>query len=61
MVRDYKINCDKCLRNKETKHVKEIMNITETPSSSFEVIEIDTVSPLRILNNNRFILTMQYE
>ena len=61
MVRDYIMNCDKCLRNKQTKHIKEEMNITETPTSSFETIEIDTVGPLRISNSYRYILTMQCE
>ena len=60
MFRGYIINCDKCLSNKQTKHIREKMNITETPSSSFETIEIDTVGPLRISNNYRYILTLHY-
>ena len=36
------------------------MNITETPSSWFETIEIDTVGPLRS-KNYRYILTMHCE
>ena len=35
------------------------MTITENPSNSFEIIEIDTVGFLRISNGYRYILTMQ--
>ena len=59
MVSDYIINCNKCLKNKQNKHVREEMTITETPSNSFEIIEIDTVGFLRISNGYRYILTMQ--
>ena len=59
MVRDYVKNCDKCLRNKQTKNIKEEMIITDTPTTSFEIVEIDTVGPLRLSNGYRYILTMQ--
>lgn len=61
MVRDFINKCDKCLRNKQTKYIKEKMVITETPNTSFETIEIDTVGPLRISNGYRYILTLQCE
>ena len=61
MVRDYINKCDKCLRNKQTKNIKEEMMITATPNTSFEIIEIDTVGPLRLSNNYRYILAMQCE
>lgn len=59
MIKNYITNCDKCLRNKQTRYIKEEMTITTTPSNSFETIEIDTVGPLRISNGYRYILTMQ--
>ena len=63
VVIDYIINCDKYLKHKQTKHIKEEINVTETPSSSFETIEIDTVGPVRISNSYSYILvlTMQCE
>lgn len=61
MVRDYINKCDKCLRNKQTKHIKEEMIITESPNTGFETVEIDTVGPLRISNGYRYILNMQCE
>ena len=37
------------------------MKITETPDNSFEIVSIDTVGPLRLSNNYRYIFTLQYE
>ena len=37
------------------------MKITETPGNSFEIVSIDTVGPLRLSNNYRYILTLQCE
>lgn len=35
------------------------MVITDTPTTSFEIVSIDTVGPLRMSNNFRYILTIQ--
>ena len=43
----------------QNKHIREEMTITEIPSNSFEIIQIDTVGPLRISNGYRNILTMK--
>lgn len=59
MIKKYISKCDTCLRNKQTKHIKEPMTLTDTPTNSFETIEIDIVGPLRISNGFRYILTMQ--
>ena len=50
MVRDYINKCEKCLKDKQTKPIKEEMLITESPNTSFETIEIYIVGPLRISN-----------
>ena len=61
MVKKFVLYCDKCTKNKQTKHIKEPLTLTDTPNNSFEVISIDTVGPLRISNDYRYILTMQCE
>lgn len=61
MVKDYISNCKSCRINKQTRHTKERMVKTDTPSTSFETISIDTVGPLRISNGYRYVLTMQCE
>ena len=61
MVRNDINKCDKCMRNKQTKYVKENMVITETPNTSIETIEIeiDSVGHLRMSNGCRYNLTLQ--
>lgn len=59
MIKKFINNCEQCKINKQTKHTKEKLTITDTPGTSFEVVSIDTVGPLRLTNNNRYILTMQ--
>lgn len=61
MVKKFVSYCNKCQTNKQTKHIKEPLTLTDTPNNSFEVISIDTVGPLRISNDYRYILTMQCE
>ena len=61
MVKNYINKCESCTRNKQIRHSKEKMVITNTPSRSFETIAIDTVGPLRISNDQRYILTIQCE
>lgn len=61
MVKQHILNCKQCKINKQTKHTKENMVLTDTPGTSFEVISIDTVGPLRLSNYNRYILTIQCE
>lgn len=46
-------------KNKITKHTKEPLIVTDTPTKTFETVTIDTVGPLRISNGYRYILTMQ--
>lgn len=51
--------CLDCKKNKSSKFIKEKMQITDTPNTSFEVIAIDTVGPFhRASNNNRYVLTI---
>lgn len=59
MVKTHVNKCDSCKRNKQVRNIKEEMRITDTPNESFEVISIDTVGPLRLSNNYRYILTLQ--
>lgn len=61
MVKNHVNKCTKCAKNKQVKHTKENMMITDTPNKTFETISIDTVGPLRISNNYRYILTLQCE
>lgn len=61
MVKRFINACELCAKNKQTRHIKEKMIVTNTPSTSFETIQIDTVGPLRISNGYRYILTMQCE
>lgn len=61
MIKRYINSCKECTRNKQTKYIKEKMTITDTPSTSFENLSIDTVGPLIISNGFRYILTVQCE
>lgn len=61
MIKQYVLNCKQCKINKQTKHTKEKFTLTDTPKTSFEVVSIDTVGPLRLSNYNRYILTIQCE
>lgn len=54
--------CELCKLNKITKHTKEKLTITNTPSKPFEVVSIDTIGPLpKSNNNNRYAVTIQCE
>lgn len=59
MVKKYVNNCKTCNETKITRYTKENIVITDTPSTSFETITIDTVGPLRPSNGYRYILTVQ--
>lgn len=59
MTKQYILNCPQCRINKQTKHTKEPFTLTDTPGTSFEVVSIDTVGPLRLSNHFRYILTIQ--
>lgn len=59
MVINYISKCKICQINKQHRHIREKSTITDTPSSSFETIIIDTVGPLKISNGYRYILTIQ--
>lgn len=61
MVKTYINNCELCALNKQVRNTKEELVITDTPSRSFEIISIDTVGPLKISNDFRYILTLQCE
>lgn len=61
MIKQYVLNCQRCRLNKQTKNVKERLTLTETPETSFEIVSIDTVGPLRLSNYQRYILTIQCE
>lgn len=61
MVKKFINKCELCKKNKIVKHTKEKLVLTETPGSSFEIISVDTVGPLKISNECRYILTLQCE
>lgn len=59
MVIKYISNCQLCRQNKQIRHTREKMVITDTPTSVFETVIIDTVGPLKISNFYRYLLTVQ--
>ena len=61
MIKHFVLNCEQCRLNKQTKSTKEELALTETPRTSFEVVSIETVSPMRLSNYHRYILTIQCE
>lgn len=61
MVKKFVSTCDLCQRNKQIRHTKEPLCVTDTPINSFNTVVIDTVGPLRPSENYRYILTMQCE
>lgn len=61
MVKNHVSTCDLCQRNKQIRHTREPLCVTDTPTQSFGTIVIDTVGPLRPSENYRYILTMQCE
>lgn len=61
MIKHFVLNCQQCRRNKQTKNTKEKLSLTETPKTSFEIVSIDTVGPMRLSNYHRYILTIQCE
>lgn len=61
-VTEYISKCDKCKKQKYSRHTKEPMTITTTASTSFEKIYLDIVGPLdRDERGNVYILTLQCE
>ena len=60
MVSEKLSACAKCQLNKVTRHNYERMQVTDTPSSSFEVTEMDLVGPLPITETGfRYAMTFQ--
>lgn len=60
MIKAHVKACLKCTLNKTTRHTKEKWIHTETPSSSFEVVEVDLIGPLETTQNyNKYALTIQ--
>lgn len=61
MVRNYISCCKQCQLGKITQKTKEPLTLTSTPSTSFEVVEIDTKGPAPAMseNGNRYIVTFQ--
>ncbi|KAJ8708901.1 hypothetical protein PYW07_013505 [Mythimna separata] len=61
-VVEYVSKCDKCKKQKFSRHTKEPMTITTTASTSFEKIYLDIVGPIdRDERGNVYILTLQCE
>lgn len=59
-VSDFVNRCDKCLRHKHFRHIKEPMVLTDTGHSSFDRIYLDLVGPLvKDNDSNAYILTLQ--
>lgn len=58
-ITHYIQKCKICAANKQTKKTKQRLQITQTPKNTFEIVQIDTVGPLRPSNNYRYIITMQ--
>lgn len=62
MAKEFDKKCEKCSKNKTTRHIKESLVITETPGKTFEVISIDTIiGPLFPSIQYRYIVTAQCE
>lgn len=61
MVKKHIDKCMKCAQNKQLRKTKEKLVITNTPTTTFEIVSMDTVGPLRIDNDYRYILTIQCE
>lgn len=61
MVKEYVNQCESCNRNKKIRYTKEKLQITDTPTTSFQVVTMDTVGPLRPAKQYRYILTVQCE
>ena len=59
MVKHYVRTCTSWQKNKQVRHSKEPLSITDTPSRSFDVVVEGTVGPLRPSGNFRYIPTMQ--
>lgn len=47
--------------NINNQNIKEPMVLTKTPCRSFEIIQIDTVGPLKSSSEFKYILTLQCE
>lgn len=62
MIRDYINSCIHCAMNKKHRNNKEPLQITDTPSTSFEIVQADLVGPLvTTANDNKYALTLQCE
>lgn len=59
-VTEFVNRCDKCLRQKHFKYIKEPMVITDTGCSAFDRVYLDIVGPLvKDIDSNLYILTLQ--
>lgn len=59
-VKTYVRGCKLCQINKYKRNEKELMTITDTPTTSFDIIEMDIVGPLMPSHDgHRYILTIQ--
>ena len=61
MYKMYVSESDLYQRNKQIRHTKKPLCVTDTPKNSFSTILIDTVGLLRSSEHYRYILTMQCE
>lgn len=58
-IKSFTYNCEQCQKNKVTKHTKQPIQISNTPTTSFQQIAIDHVGKLvPSTNNNAYILTV---
>ena len=60
-VSNFVKNCKECQLNKVIRHNKEYLQTTDTPSTSFEILEADLIGPLPFSDErgNRYALTVQ--
>lgn len=59
-IKNFVSNCETCKLNKYKRNENEYMTITDTPTTSFDVIEMDIVGPLLpSYEGHRYILTIQ--
>lgn len=59
IIKSFVTNCEQCQKNKVTKHTKQPLQISDSPSTSFQHIAIDHVGRLiPSTQNNAYILTI---
>ena len=61
MVKSYVSRCPRCQLGKVTLHSREPLTQTDTPTGSFDTVEVDTCGPAPCIseNGNRYFLTFQ--